>query len=73
MSPWTLSLTHSLSHTHTHTLTDRMWSAGLGMAIALGAVMGAIKYRHGTYIPPLPRPRNPPGPEPLPPREANGE
>ena len=32
---------------------DRSWSLGLGLASGMALVLGAIKYRTGTYIPPI--------------------
>ena len=69
--PLSFSHTHTRTLTHTHTHTDRMWSVGLGLATGMALVMGAIKYRHGTYLPPLPQPHRPPGAEPLTPRDNN--
>ena len=42
-----------------HDLLDRSWSIGLMIAAGMGVTMAAIKYRHGTYLPPLPSQTDP--------------
>ncbi|XP_064387113.1 uncharacterized protein LOC135335520 [Halichondria panicea] len=33
---------------------NRSWGLGIGLAVGFAFIMGTIKYRFGTYIPPLP-------------------
>ena len=34
-------------------IPDRSWPLGLGLASGMALVLGSIKYRTGTYIPPI--------------------